>query len=363
MTYIRSYQEILDQIDTIDPVAYAKTRNHMAGAVTYLSPYISRGIITLPCIRERILVRHTLKESEKLLQELAWREYFQRVWWDQGDAIFSDLRFVRSDWRHHDLVTAIVEADTGIVALDEGIKKLYETGYAHNHLRLWLAALSTNLAGAHWHTMGRWMYYHLVDGDLASNFLSWQWVAGTSISKRYAVSQSLINAWSPRALQQQHTWLSGDRDQLDYTHLPTHMREHHPDTLAMLYPDVSPVVTTAGSVVRLYTPWTLDPTWRQAEAARDILVIDPAVFDRYPVSEAVLEFIIRQGETVLPTLEVHVGSYESIPGIADAAAVYARAHPTNHAWPLQLDEPAWLHPHVTGYYKSFFAYYQAVTHS
>ena len=42
------YTAIVDKLDTIDPVVYAKTRNYVQGAVTYLSPYISRGVI-LPC--------------------------------------------------------------------------------------------------------------------------------------------------------------------------------------------------------------------------------------------------------------------------------------------------------------------------
>ena len=34
------------------------------------------------------------------------------------------------------------------------------------------------------------MYYHLLDGDWASNALSWQWVAGSNASKKYYANQA-----------------------------------------------------------------------------------------------------------------------------------------------------------------------------
>jgi deoxyribodipyrimidine photo-lyase len=136
MSFVRSYAEILDMIDEIDPVEYAKTRNHLSGAVTKLSPYITRGIIPLPLIRDRLLEKHAVKDCEKLIQELAWREYFQNVWHEKDDEIFADMRFPRDDWRHAGIVSAIADAATGVEVLDEGIKELYETGYAHNHMRM-----------------------------------------------------------------------------------------------------------------------------------------------------------------------------------------------------------------------------------
>ena len=75
-----SYEEILDYIDTLNPITYTKTRNHLTGAVSRLSPFITRGVITLPLVRDRILQRHSKKSAEKFIQELAWREYFQKVY-------------------------------------------------------------------------------------------------------------------------------------------------------------------------------------------------------------------------------------------------------------------------------------------
>jgi len=335
----KTYQQILEQIDAIDPVAYAKTRNHLSGAVTKLSSYITRGVITLPAIRDRLLTKHAAKDCEKLIQELAWREYFQNVWWEKGDEIFADLRFERDDWRHDGLVTALVDGTTGVEVLDAGIQELYEIGYMHNHVRMWVASVSCNLAKAHWYNTGKWLYYHLHDGDLASNFLSWQWVAGTSKSTPYTVNQKLINGCSD--VNQIRSILTYDRDRMLEQPVPEVLEVHQSFDLQATYPEVPELDSVAGATVCLYTPWTLDPTWRSNEPARRILVIDPAWFDRFPVSVSVMDFIVQAG------------------GAA------ARHHQTCTYWPasIEFDETPKLFPHVSGYYKSFMAYWKAVEKS
>jgi deoxyribodipyrimidine photo-lyase len=79
----------------------------------------------------------------------------------------------------------VLEARTGIPAIDLAVRELYETGYVHNHARMWLASYLVHLRKVHWHAGAQWMLGHLLDGDLASNHLSWQWVAGTGSSKPY----------------------------------------------------------------------------------------------------------------------------------------------------------------------------------
>lgn len=359
----KTYQQILEQIDAIDPVAYAKTRNHLSGAVTKLSPYITRGVITLPAIRDRLLERHSSKDCEKLIQELAWREYFQNVWWEKGDEIFADLRFERDDWRHDGLVTSLVDGTTGVEVLDAGIQELYETGYMHNHLRMWVASVSCNLAKAHWHNMGKWLYYHLHDGDLASNFLSWQWVAGTSKSTPYTMNQKLINGCGD--VNQVRSMLTYDRDRMLDQPLPEVLEAQQSFDLQATYPEVPKLDSVAGATVCLYTPWTLDPTWQSDELARRILVIDPAWFDRFPVSVSVMDFIVEQGRMVIDGLEIFVGQPGDLPGFAQAGGAAARHHQTCTHWPasIEFDETPKLFPHVSRYYKSFMAYWKAAEKS
>ena len=361
---VKTIEEINAQIDAIDPREYAKTRNHLSGAVTKLSPYITRGVITLPAVRDRLLERHNKKDCEKLIQELAWREYFQEVWWEQGDVIFSDLRFTREDWQHNELVTSLVDANTGVEVIDVGIQELYDTGYMHNHLRMWVASVACNLARAHWYEMGRWMYYHLRDGDPASNFLSWQWVAATSKSAPYTVNQKLINGCSD--VNQVRSILTYDRDLMLDQPVPEVLEAHQPFALTTAYPDTTVTDSVAGQSVVLYTPWTLDPSYKSVDASvRRILVVDPAWFDQLSVSESVMNFIIEQGKAVMPSLEIFVGAASDIAGMTEAASVHARAHQTNRNWVTiaDLDPTPKLFPAVEGYYKSFFAYWKQVEKS
>ena len=65
------------------------------------------------------------------------------------------------------------------------VRQLYATGTPHNHARMWLASYVVHLRKVHWRSAANWLYANFLDGDLASNHLSWQWVAGTRSSKPY----------------------------------------------------------------------------------------------------------------------------------------------------------------------------------
>lgn len=106
---------IQERINGIRPAQYAKTRNFLRGAVTLLSPYISRGVVQLPELKDMILQQYGYRASEKLISELAWREFFQRVWQAKDDAILQDLRNEQSPITTH--LIWLINAD-GKIALD-----------------------------------------------------------------------------------------------------------------------------------------------------------------------------------------------------------------------------------------------------
>lgn len=352
-----SYADILAYIDTFDVVAYAKTRNHLDGAVSKLSLYITRGVIDAATIRDRVLQRYSYQQAEKFIQELAWREYFQKVWQAKGDAIFSDLRFTRPNWAHSEVVQAIVEANTGITLIDEQLQLLFKTGYMHNHARMWTAMLACNVGQAHWHEMGRFLYYHLIDGDLASNMLSWQWVSGTSIHTQYVANQALLNACSHST--QTGTYLDRPREEIGIGNIPTPLLAHEPFTNTTIYPISEVTNNTHGQTFFLYHPWSLDPHWRQHETGTRILIIEPHLFDRFPVSPQVMDSIVTTARLQIPTITIYVGNIETLPGITDAAAIYSKRYPGAVNWPGTIDDKTELFPTVTGYFPSFFAFWQA----
>ena len=185
---------ILDRIGAVDPIAYARTRNYADGAVTRLSPYLSRGVISGKQILEDVLQKgYEWSSVQKFVQELAWREFYQRLWQSLEDDLFEDILQVRSGILNRQMPKSISEGKTGIKAIDQGIAGLKETGYLHNHLRMYVASLACNLGKSHWPMPAAWMYYHLLDGDLASNTSSWQWVAGTFNGRKYYCNQQNID--------------------------------------------------------------------------------------------------------------------------------------------------------------------------
>ena len=189
----------LARIARVQPAAYARTRNHLDGAVTGLSPYLTHGLVTLPEVLAGVLQRESLPVQHKLVFELAWREFFRHAWAHAGDGILHSLHSGPLPDAAYAAVLPpdIRQARTDIPAIDEAVRTLYATGTLHNHARLWLASYVVHLRHVHWRAGADWLAAHLLDGDLASNHLSWQWVAGTGSSKPYLFNADNVARYAP----------------------------------------------------------------------------------------------------------------------------------------------------------------------
>ena len=117
----------------------------------------------------------------------------------KGENIFSSLgeEAVPKSFYRSELPGDITHAKTGLAVIDKSIQGLYESGYIHNHARMWLAAYIVHFRKVYWKVGADWMYSLLVDGDLASNHLSWQWVAGTSRSSIYIFNAENVKKYGP----------------------------------------------------------------------------------------------------------------------------------------------------------------------
>jgi deoxyribodipyrimidine photo-lyase len=96
-----------------------------------------------------------------------------------------------------DLPNDIRTATTGVPVIDRAVTELYRSGWLHNHARMWLAAYLIHARKVHWRVGADWMVGHLLDGDLASNHLSWQWVAGTDSHKPYLFNAENVARYAP----------------------------------------------------------------------------------------------------------------------------------------------------------------------
>ena len=183
----------------VDPVAYARTRNALDGAVTRLSPYLTHGVLSLPQVYAAVHAHKPLEPAHKLVFEWGWRAYYRHVWAHLGNGITQSLHqgVLPDDAYQPDMPADVQEARTGIPAIDLAVRELYATGYVHNHARMWLASYLVHLRKVHWSTGADWMLAHLLDGDLASNHLSWQWVAGTGSTKPYLFNADNVAKYAP----------------------------------------------------------------------------------------------------------------------------------------------------------------------
>ena len=189
----------LARVDAVRPADYASSRNALDGAVSQLSPYITHGIVSLPEVLSRVSAKHTLSAQHKFVFELGWRAYFRHVWQHRGSGIMDSLHqgpLPESDYAT-DLPEDIRMGCTGVVVVDMAVRTLYRTGYLHNHARMWLASYVVHLRKVHWRVAADWLYGHLLDGDLASNHLSWQWVAGTGSRKPYLFNADNVARYAP----------------------------------------------------------------------------------------------------------------------------------------------------------------------
>ncbi len=215
------------RLAAIDPVRYAATRNHLDGAVTRLSPYIRHGVLTLAEVREAVFERLEAlvdreaplqgelfaaaepgrrwspaqrRAGEKLINELGWRDYWQRLWIQLGDGIWEDREPLKTG--HHpasyapELPADLIAASTGLACIDGFASDLMETGWLHNHARMWLAAYVVHWRRVRWQAGARWFLMHLLDGDPASNNLSWQWVASSFSHKPYIFNRANLERFS-----------------------------------------------------------------------------------------------------------------------------------------------------------------------
>jgi deoxyribodipyrimidine photo-lyase len=186
----------LKKLNDINAVAYAKNSNFLNGAVTHLSPYLRHGCLTLHETFENIKKKFDVS-ADKLVYELAWRDYWRRVWVAEGNAIFSEMEASKVAIEYAPLSDDVIQGKTGLPCMDGFINEdLIATGYVHNHPRMWLASYIVHHRKIDWRAAADWFEAHLIDGDIASNHLSWQWVTSTFSSKPYFFNKENLSRYT-----------------------------------------------------------------------------------------------------------------------------------------------------------------------
>ncbi|MEY4986337.1 MAG: Deoxyribodipyrimidine photo-lyase [Bacteroidota bacterium] len=354
MKFSTKREEIYAQIDRFDVEKYARSRNFISGGVSYLSPYLSRGFITVPQVVARLKERGIgVEQAEKFIQELAWREFYTRTWFQKGGGIFEDIRHPQAGIERFGVPKAVLNASTGIQALDAALVNFPATGYLHNHLRMYLAATICNVAKYHWLEPAQWMYYHLLDGDLASNALSWQWCAGTFSNKLYYANQENINRYT--GSQQRGSYLDFEYEDLPAQAAPGILCSSVEAVLDFTPPVTKTLDIQADLPTFIYTHYTLDPTFHEGEEGNRILVLEPSHFAKHPMSPRTMQFIYDLAANI-PGLQIYFGEYSDL----NIQGIF-RDHPINtHFQGVREVHPS-LAPSLQGEFNSFFSFWNKLS--
>jgi deoxyribodipyrimidine photo-lyase len=188
---------------------YADCRNAVQPGhknVSRLSAAIRFGLLSTEELVYDTLEHSSLCSAEKWVQELCWRSYW-KGWLELRPNVWQSWR-QRVRELQHTLPSAtlrrrdaIQKGQSGIAILDHFTQELMQTGYLHNHARMWWASYWIHAQNLPWELGADFFFRHLLDADPASNTLSWRWVAGLQTrGKTYLVRQSNMERYVHQTL-------------------------------------------------------------------------------------------------------------------------------------------------------------------
>jgi deoxyribodipyrimidine photo-lyase len=226
---------------------------------------------------------------------------------------------------------------------------------------MYLAAIACNIGKAHWKMPAKWLYYHLLDGDIASNNCSWQWVAGSFSSKKYYCNQENINKYTNTV--QSGTFLDNTYEQIVTIQVPNSLKATASLQLNTILPDTKLPTLDLSKPTLIYNSYNLDPAWRAKENVNRVLLLEPTHFAANPVSANVLNFILELSKNI-PSIKVFTGEISEISALYMDSdflindVIFSKEHPVFEYYPGVKDQRDWMFPSVTGYYPSFFNFWK-----
>ncbi|WP_432941858.1 cryptochrome/photolyase family protein [Kribbella sp. CA-253562] len=160
------------------------------------------------------LARRRSAGADAYRRELAWRDFCADLLARYPEAAWKPLRpeFEKMVYDEPgDAFTAWCQGRTGYPIVDAGLRQLAESGFMHNRIRMVVASFLIKDLHIHWKYGARWFLRNLRDGDLASNSLNWQWVAGcgadpspyfrifnpTTQGKKFDPDGAYVRRWIP----------------------------------------------------------------------------------------------------------------------------------------------------------------------
>jgi deoxyribodipyrimidine photo-lyase len=222
----------LDEFCAVRLAAYPDGRNRPDHpATSRLSPHLHFGELSpLQVLATTLRVAHERRThgiaagKDVFLKEIGWREFAYHLLYHYPDTATQpmDARFAAMPWQQDERFLEIWQRGmTGYPIVDAGMRELWHTGWMHNRVRMVVASLLTKNLQQPWLAGARWFWDTLVDADLASNTLGWQWTAGCGAdaapyyrifnpilqTERFDIERGYLRRWVPELARLPDEWI------------------------------------------------------------------------------------------------------------------------------------------------------------
>jgi len=245
-------------------------------------------VLGLAEVRDAAVAAFGRSATYKFVFELAWRDYYVRIHALAGDAVWNDLEPYKTGENAasyaREMPADIAGAATGAACIDGFVRELVETGYLHNHARMWFASYLVHWRRVRWQAGAAFFLRFLLDGDAASNNLSWQWVASTFAHKPYVFNRENLERYTRGAycavcpLAQRGCPFESSYGQLSARLFPNGTRAKESATSYDLRVPADPDSDARTSVPERVVVWQHDESLSSADAARTVAPKAPAIY-------------------------------------------------------------------------------------
>ena len=192
-------------------IYYSNKRNYSLDPETnenttsLLSPYIRYRLLSEEKILNKVLNTHSFNKVEKYVQEIFWRTYW-KGWLEHRPEVYSDYlndkNNLYDDFKNKKYYLNAINGNTNLSFFNTWVNDLKNRGYLHNHIRMWFASIWIFTLKLPWQLGADFFMQNLLDGDTASNTLSWRWVCGLHTKgKNYIARKENIEKFSKIKLE------------------------------------------------------------------------------------------------------------------------------------------------------------------
>jgi len=111
-------EEALKKFQNFNPTRYAKSRNFLNGHISHMSPQIKHGVIQNKELLNIIQDKFNFQESEKFIQELAWRDFWRSYAYHHPDQLWTDVEEYKTGFGYSDYLDDLPEDQLNLLKMN-----------------------------------------------------------------------------------------------------------------------------------------------------------------------------------------------------------------------------------------------------